>query len=206
MSLFKEIYRIEPARLKGWDYAGYGWYFVTICTKDRSCIFGDVVEGEMRLSSIGKMVTEEWLKAPELRSYVTLDVWVIMPNHLHGILIIDNEDRVVETPCHGVSDTTVETPQRGVSTDRRNPWSSGCLGAVIGQFKIACTKRIRAAGYPDFAWQSRFYDHVIRSEKSLNKIREYITNNPMQWEMDQENPANFQKTATPKATSDSGVR
>lgn len=166
-------------------------------------MFGDIVEGEMQLSPIGTIVTEEWLKTPELRSYVTLDMYVVMPNHLHGILIIDGDDvDAVKTSRWDVSETHQETRQRRVSTGLRRH----SLGAVVNQFKTACTKRIRAAGYPDFTWQSRFHDHVIRSEKSLEKIREYIMNNPMQWHMDQENPLNFQKTATPRGTSDSGVR
>ena len=180
MTLFHETYRIESARLKGWDYAGYGWYFVTICVKDRQCVFGEIVDGEMQLSSVGKIVEEEWLQTAALRPYVILDTCVVMPNHLHGIIVLEKDDPgAVETSRGDVSETKQEV--------KLQPHS---LGSIINQFKGASTKRIRTSTLPDFSWQPRFYDHVIRSEKSLEKIREYIMNNPMQWEMDTENPDN----------------
>jgi len=184
MTLFRQTYRIESARLAGWNYTYCGWYFVTICVKDRQCVFGEIVDGEMQLSSVGKIVEEEWLKTAKLRSYVMLDAWVLMPNHLHGIIVLEKDDPgAVETSRGDVS----ETRRWRVSTPRLQPHS---LGSIINQFKGAATKRIRTTTVPDFSWQSRFYDHVIRSEKSLEKIREYILNNPMQWEMDTENPDN----------------
>jgi putative transposase len=164
MTKFKGKYRVESTRLPGWDYAGAGWYFVTICTRNRECLFGDIVDGEMHLSSIGEIVAEEWQKTPDIRPNVVLDEWVIMPNHLHGIIIIERD----------VS-TTTTTPSR---------LKAGSLGAIIGQVKSICTKRIWAIGHTDFAWQARFYDHIIRNEASLKRIREYIVNNPAKWKED----------------------
>ncbi|HEV8717686.1 MAG TPA: transposase [Candidatus Binatia bacterium] len=180
MSLFRQKYRVESTRLQTWDYRAAGWYFVTICTYGGICFFGDVVDGEVRLSEIGKIVAEEWQRAEQVRSYVVLDQWVIMPNHMHGIVVIGN----------GAVPSVVETPRRGVST-ALSRWKPNSLGSIIGQFKSVCTKRIWATGFRDFAWQSRFHDHVIRNEKSLNDIREYIINNPMKWELDKDNPANL---------------
>jgi putative transposase len=189
MAKFKGRYRVESARLRGWDYAGAGAYFVTICTKDRAPFFGDVVDGDLVLSPIGQIVADEWQKTGQIRPYVSLDEWVIMPNHLHGIIIINP---VVETPRRGVS--TITTTQRGVPTtvgrgvSTPSRLQAGSLGAIVGQIKSTCTKRIRAAGFTDFAWQTRFYDHIVRDEPSLQHIREYIAGNPARWEEDRNNP------------------
>src|SRR6266702_5532956 len=103
MTLFKDRYRVESARLKGWDYSAAGYYFVTICTRNRECWLGEVIDGIMRLSSVGEVVAEEWLKTSQMRDNVTLDDWVVMPNHLHGIVVIGH----VET--HSVETHRVET-------------------------------------------------------------------------------------------------
>jgi REP element-mobilizing transposase RayT len=129
-----------------------------------------VADGEMHLSPQGQIVSDEWVKTGRIRPSVTLDEWVVMPNHLHGIVIMAE----ASGGPHG------ETPRRGVSTT----WKPGVLGAIIGQFKSNCTKRIRSDGYPGFAWQPRYYDHIIRDEGSLARIREYIAGNPLKWPED----------------------
>ncbi|MBI5306978.1 MAG: transposase [Planctomycetes bacterium] len=228
MTLYKNKYRIESTRLKDWDYSRDGYYFVTICTQDKKCLFGDVIDEKMRLSAIGEMVADEWQKTPQIRKKVSLDTWIIMPNHVHGIVVINND---VETPRWGVSSlenaktsndsmqtpsqNKTETSQRDVSTiytaqnDKipndymktlgekasvcrggQSKIKSGSLGAIIGQFKKKKKKRTIVARH-DFSWQTRFFDHIIRNEKSLNKIREYIINNPLKWELDKNNPANL---------------
>lgn len=177
MALFKNKYRVQSTRLKGWDYAGAGWYFVTICTRNMEKFFGEIVKDEMQLSAVGEIVANEWVKTPSIRPQVSLDEWIVMPNHLHGILVIASSP-IAET-------SKVETSRRDVSTGSTKPQlKAGSLGAMIGQIKSVSTKQIWQAGYGDFAWQSRFYDHIIRDEKSLEKIREYIRNNPLNWEHD----------------------
>jgi len=171
MTLFKNKYRIESARLRGYDYSLPGLYFVTICTKNRVCHFGDVVNGEMNLSPIGDIVADEWQKTPQVRTNVQLDEWIVMPNHLHGIIWITH---------------TVETERRPVSTPSRLQPNS--LGSIIGQIKSICTKRIRAAGFADFDWQERFHDEIIRNERALDAVRAYIINNPANWDKDKDNP------------------
>jgi REP element-mobilizing transposase RayT len=181
MTKFRDRYRVESARLPGWDYRAAGWYFVTVCTQDHIPFFGDVVDGDVALSPIGEIVAEEWVRTPEVRPNVVLDEWIVMPNHLHGIIVItDSPDTV------GMPRPMVETPRRGVSTAMTTGGQlmAGSLGAIMGQIKSVCTKRIRAAGYPDFAWQSRFHDHIIRDEESLQRIRRYIVNNPGTWTED----------------------
>jgi REP element-mobilizing transposase RayT len=123
MTKFKDKYRVESTRLPGWDYAGAGWYFVTICTWNRECLFGEIVDGEMRLSSIGEIVAEEWQKTPDIRPNVVLDEWVIMPNHLHGIIVIlEPRDRTVVEKSRSVETSrqpVVETSRRSVETSRQ---------------------------------------------------------------------------------------
>jgi len=171
MEKFRGRYRVDSARLAGWDYRTTGWYFITVCTKDHIPFFGHVMDGEMILSPIGQIVAEEWQRTPEIRPNVMLDAWVIMPNHMHGILVI------VDMP-----DTSVETPRRGVSTGRPGgQLMAGSVGAIVGQVKSICTKRIWAAGTTDFAWQGRFHDHIIRNDESLQRIRDYIVSNPAKW-------------------------
>ena len=205
MTLFKNKYRIESTRLKGWDYSATGVYFVTLCTRDRKCFFGEVVNGETNLSPIGDIVAEEWQKTAAIRPNVELDVWIVMPNHLHGIIIINQPS--VETFRRNVSTRNVSTRNvstrnastrnastRNVST-RDVPMAprlkSGSLGAIIGQFKSACAKRVWAAGFRDFAWQARFYDRIIRDETALHRARAYTADNPAKWDRDRDNPANM---------------
>ena len=166
--LFKSKYRIESARLKGWDYSNSAWYYITICTKDKSCFLGKIVKEKMTLSLAGTIVKEEWLVTPTIRQNVELDEWAIMPNHFHGIVILGNSN--VETHGHA----SLQIKQN--------------LSNIVRGFKSSCTLKIHQAGINDFAWQSRFYDHVIRNEKSLHEIRHYIHYNYLKWDEDEENP------------------
>ncbi|MDH4359513.1 MAG: transposase [Nitrospirota bacterium] len=168
-------YRSHSIRLPWWDYSQAGWYFVTICTQDRQCVLGEIVEGSVVLSQAGLIVEEEWRRTATVRQRVGLDEWVIMPNHLHGILVINGGPGM--------------TSHRDVSTKSR--LTAHSLGAIIGQFKSVCTKRIRGSGFHQFAWQSSFYEHIIRDEPSLGIIRQYIFENPAKWKLDKHNPKNF---------------
>ncbi len=201
MSKFKGRYRVETTRLPGWDYAGMGYYFVTLCTEDRLPFFGIVTDGQMILSPMGEIVAREWQRTEQVRDKVALDACVIMPNHVHGIVVIHGGDTA--KTGHG---NNVETPHRGVSTRRHvstenpapetNPTPSsrlapGSLGAIMGQIKSICTKKIWATGRTDFGWQPRFYDRIIRDEETLRKARQYIVDNPSRWSRDRDNPANL---------------
>jgi REP element-mobilizing transposase RayT len=173
MTLFKDKYRVETTRLAGWDYRSAGYYFVTICTHDRACYLGEIRDGTMLLSHQGEIVAEEWRQTGILRGNVILDEWVIMPNHFHAIIAITADF----APCLDVKPPLVCLGVTGLK--------SGSLGAIINQFKSVCTKQIRAAGH-DFGWQARYYEQIIRDEKSLHGIREYIVNNPLKWETDKD--------------------
>ena len=208
MTLYKNKYRIESARCPKWNYTSNGYYFITICTHNGQHFFGEVINGKMNVSTIGEVVVTQWQKTEKIRPDVQLDAWVIMPNHFHGIVIINKatveKNQILETnqkpqeTNQKPQETTQkpqETTQRVVSTNNNDMSSprlqSDSLGSIIGQFKSVCTKKIWALGFTEFKWQSRFYDHIIRERESLNRIREYILNNPAQWELDEHNPANF---------------
>jgi putative transposase len=166
--------RRRSLRLKDYNYAGSGAYFVTICAKDRLPLFGDVIEGDMRLTDYGRIVDQEWKISAKIRREITLDAFIVMPNHIHGIILIE-ESNVGAT---------------GGSPVRSGPRRHS-LGSFLSGFKSATTKRIndlqRTSGLS--VWQRNYYEHVIRNEQSLHCIREYIANNPARWDFDRENPA-----------------
>ncbi len=168
---FRDRYRITSARLPGWNYASVGWYFVTVCTKDRICSLSDIVakaDGnyEVQLSDIGKIVLSELLETQIARPNIFIDTFVIMPNHVHILLEIHDDTG---------------------SLKKRGTLQPNSLGAIIGWWKSAATKRISAID-DAFAWQPRFYDAIVRDETSLVRIRRYIKNNPRAWYRDRNNP------------------
>ncbi|HZS78608.1 MAG TPA: hypothetical protein VFA41_18500 [Ktedonobacteraceae bacterium] len=146
----------RSVRLKGYDYSSPGTYFVTICTHQRRMLFGEIVDGNMYTNDIGDAVRWIWNTLPDSFAFLRLDTYVIMPNHLHAML-------------HFVESNNPDT---------RNP----TLGQVIRRFKALVTYYVHAAGRDDFAWQERFYDHVVRiNNASIDRIRQYILNNPAKW-------------------------
>ena len=183
MELYKNKYRIPSARAPWWNYAANGWYFVTSCTQNRECFFGDVVDGEMRLSGIGRIAHACWLEIPKHFPFVQLDAFVVMPNHVHGIIVIDKPDEgdlIVGT----VEIQELVSPPR-ITLGPRNTFGpqSKNLASIIRGFKIGVTKNARLID-PGFAWQSLYHDHIIRDKKSYRNISEYIINNPAKWKKD----------------------
>ena len=205
MEKFNNKYRIPSARLQSWDYGADGAYFITICTQNRRHLFGKVVNGEMQLNELGKLAEKYWLEIPNHFSFIELGNFVIMPNHTHGILIIDVHTPNVQTPKLGVSihdisdgdttnDTTnVQTTKLGVSADDISDGDTtnvktpnlgvSTIGTIINQYKRIVTINARKI-YADFGWQSRFHDHIIRDERAFKNIQNYIANNPMNWDKD----------------------
>jgi len=160
-------------RLQGYDYSQTGAYFITLCTRNRESLFGDIVEREMRLNVTGLIVAASWKWLATQYNHVELDEWVIMPNHLHGIIVI-TDDRMGGSRTAPTMRTT--TPE-----SQRKP-----IGRLIGAFKTISTKRINEyrSKMGSGIWQRNYYEHIIRNEPELSSIREYMQNNPMQWEMD----------------------
>lgn len=174
-------------RLKGYDYTQPGAYFVTICTYKRVWLFGDVVDGRMRLNPFGRIVADEWRRTERLRDNVALDAFVVMPNHVHGIIVIAADpDGDGSNHCR---DTARRVP---TGTNRRfGQPRPGSLPTIVGAFKSACTRRINrlrvAAGAP--VWQRNYYEHVVRNRRALERIRRYIRQNPARWHRDRNHPA-----------------
>ena len=168
-------------RLKGYDYTRPGAYFVTICTHDRICLFGDVVNGRMELNEYGQIVREEWFRSAEIRREIELypDEFVVMPNHLHGIVWIVPVGAMGPSP----------QPERPESTRPHGP-APRSLASFVGGFKSAVTRQINLRrGTPGArVWQRNYYEHIIRNGRALNAIRRYIRYNPLRWEMDQNHP------------------
>ncbi|NQU66398.1 MAG: transposase [Candidatus Marinimicrobia bacterium] len=164
-------------RLKGYDYSQPGAYFVTMCTQNRKMLFGDVVGGEMNLNDYGKLVELEWFKTEKMRTNIRLDAFVVMPNHLHGIIVIDD--------CWGTehrAPTVLHSPtieQFGKST-------SNSIPTIIRGFKSAVTTQINAMRHSPGTklWQRNYYEHIIRTERELQRIQQYIVENPLKWEND----------------------
>jgi putative transposase len=269
-----ERHRRRSMRLKGYDYSQAGAYFVTICTQGRACLFGEVVDGEMRLNDAGRMVVAEWERLPALFSNVVLDAFVVMPNHIHGIVILTDpaDDATDGATAIGatISGATTGGATTSGATTRVAPTTAGddatpvgaglvpaqsgaglvpaqsgaglvpaqsgaglvpaqsgaglvpapstpapstpaqsvpapstpdpstpapTLGDVIGAFKSRVTveyiRGVKTFGWTPFdrrLWQRNYYEHIIRNEEALNRIRRYIVENPIRWAFDRENP------------------
>lgn len=177
-------------RLKDYDYTD-GTYFVTICAHNRDCLFGDVVGETMMLNVYGEIVREEWLKTANVRCEVALDAFVVMPNHVHGIVMIVDDSKSNDGMKKLDGEVSVvgahsRAPLPKPNSLYRPPRS---LGALIAGFKSIVTKRINVLrdtpGAP--LWQRNYYEEIVTNEKKLNAVREYILNNPANWALDKEN-------------------
>jgi len=178
---FQNKYRIESNRLKGYNYSKNGAYFVTINTKNRNHFFGEIVAGKMILNDIGEIVKNEWFLSEKLRGNIFMDEFVIMPNHIHGIVIIDNEP--LDTLRRNVS-SNVKRNYTGEYKEMSDisPQKSS-LSHMIREFKSAVTKNSRKID-PKFSWQPNYYDHIIRNRPEKNRIGQYIIDNPQMWGRD----------------------
>jgi len=197
---FQGKYRIASARLKTWNYAWNGYYFVTICTNNRQNFFGNISNGKMRLNEYGEIAHKYWLEMPNHFDNIKIDAFVVMPNHVHGIIILKNA--TVSSPV------SVLTTEMGTNSDFYSKISPKpkSLSTIIRSYKSICTKTINRTRVETLhcnvstsrrngqtsrrngpIWQSGFYDHIIRNEKSFENIRKYIINNPAHWEKDENN-------------------
>jgi putative transposase len=185
---FRNIYVIKTVRLPGYDYSQNGMYFVTVCTKDKENFFGEIKNGEIILSDIGKIADQFWQEIPKHFPHVNLDEYVVMPNHLHGNLEI-NWDNVNNTQQCVETQNFASLRADGQYKNKFGPQSKN-LSSIIRGFKIG-VKKYATMNSIDFQWQSRFYDRVIRDDDELNRIREYIFSNPQNWERDRNSDENL---------------
>ena len=179
-------------RLPDHDYTSPGAYFVTICVQDGECLLGQIIDGEMQLNEWGQVASHYWKRIPHHSDHVQLDAWIVMPNHLHGVIVIAGRG---EASPAGASSTGVMTSgaadsQASVAARDASPLQSGSLGAIIGNYKSVSTRRInRLRGTPGTPfWQRNYWEHIIRHDQSLDRIREYIGDNPARWLEDQLHP------------------
>jgi putative transposase len=214
MDKFQNKYRIPSARLQQWDYGWNGAYFLTICTKKRAYFFGDIMQGAMKLSAIGQLAEKYLLEIPERYPYAILDEFVVMPNHIHVIVIIDktddgrndNETRMVgnDNDCRDAinrvsmettNDLTMErdaiyrVSTRGGITGNKNPMLHHNISRIMNWYTGRVTFESRKID-PNYGWQARFHDHIIRDEGEYQRVKAYIINNPQNWENDTLNNPN----------------
>jgi putative transposase len=180
--IYKNKYRIPYVRLNGWDYGSHGLYFVTICTQDRISYFGEIKNDSMQSSEtqsiaslhkspIGEIAHDNWLKIPSFHPYVELDEFIIMPDHIHGIIFLNKPNKV-------------DWQVNKFGSQSQN------LASIIRGYK-ASVKTYATTNNIGFVWQSRYYDRVIRNEKEYQNIREYIYNNPDNWYLNRDNLENL---------------
>lgn len=168
-------------RLKDYDYSSTGAYFLTLCTQNRVCLFGEIINEEMVLNANGAIVQDELIKTPNIRPIMELDAYAVMPNHLHVIIWIKS--------CSGDLPVARSHDDR-VARVKESRLKPASVGAFVAGFKSSVTTRINKAretpGIP--VWQHNYYEHIIRNEDDLKEIREYISTNPLKWTLDRENP------------------
>lgn len=211
-------YRSDTLRLNEWDYRRSAWYFVTMCTANRRPYFGQIRNDIVGLSPAGCIAAQEAHRTPKVRPYVRLGAWIVMPNHVHGLIGITTEspahDAAIDPGASERNGSTVadESPhpdavdasRRDASTDENESDSTNefrlhahSLGAIIGQYKSVCTKRIRATCRSDFGWQSRYFDRIVRNRREWAAVRRYIHRNPADWTDDQHFSSNESELEAP---------
>ena len=186
----QDIHHRQSIRLRGYDYSQKGAYFLTLCTHNRECLFGEITDGVMYLNLTGEIVHQCWLDIPNHFPHVQLDEFVIMPNHLHGIIWIVNSPPMTEkrisadkisvesNNCLGAQNT------RSLQPNTRPNGTSRTIGSIVRGFKVGVTKWMRQNTSIQQTWQRNYWEHIIRKEYELQQIREYIQNNPRQWQQD----------------------
>lgn len=193
---FRNKYTIPSARLQNWDYGANGSYFITICTNGMQHFFGEVVDKKMIFKSVGVLAEEYWKEIQKQFPYVELGNFQVMPNHLHGILIIDKsvvvtvETRFIASNSEennlGETRLIASVPEEngiGGFAGEKNPMIADNISRIIRWYKGRCTFEMRKIN-PNFGWHSRFHDHIIRDSESFDRIQNYIEENPSKWNED----------------------
>jgi len=199
MTYNPEIHHRQSLRLKGYDYSKPGLYFITICTQNREYLFGDVSDGRMVLNAGGRIAQTCWLDIPNHFPHAILDEFIIMPNHVHGIIIIKQSKqntgaKNLSPPQKQSSDNNISSdnnfsppqglPENNISSGQQFRSPSGTIGSMVRGFKIGVTKWFRRNTVIYTVWQRNYYENVVHSEKNLTRIRKYIMENPLKWQAD----------------------
>jgi len=204
MDKYRNKYRIASARAAWWDYGWNGAYFITICTQNRNHYFGEILDGNMQLSNQGVIAEILWHEIPHHAHHVELGGFVVMPNHIHGILILDKpeielvgggglirsfvpvetgHDLSLPTPTPTPTPPTPPPPSQTPAQSRFRNQGKNTISSIVGSYKSAVTKHVNRMGL-EFGWQTRFYDNIIRSDADYQRINDYIENNPKNWKDD----------------------
>jgi len=189
------VHRRRTIRISRYDYATPGSYFITIVVDKRRCLFGEITDGEMRLNGLGRIASEEWVRTAAIRPDVTLEAFIAMPNHIHGIITIRSAVDLLPGD--------VLNPRRS-AVERFGTPTSNSIPTIVRSFKAAATRRINllrgAQDQP--VWQRGYYEHIIRNEDALRKFRLYIEHNPRMWAYDRANPAVRRRAQADNAPAD----
>jgi REP element-mobilizing transposase RayT len=202
-----DIHHRQSIRFRDFDYSSNGAYFVTICAQGRECLFGNICDGEMELNEVRRMVESIWQAVPHRYTNVVLDEFMIMPNHFHGIIILNDIGRRGDTLCSPAFDVGLPAGdqiqnqgkhQQNQGEHKVRPYGTleNSLGRIMQAFKsLTSVEYVRGVNdnnwqpFPGRLWQRNYYERIIRDEAELNAARKYITENPMKWAEDKENPA-----------------
>ncbi len=183
-----EIHHRQSIRLKSYDYSGNGAYFVTICVQDKQELFGTIDDGEMKLNTYGEIAQQVWQSLPTRFPGTDLDYCVIMPNHVHGIIVRTKEISNIydknDVKAQQDASSMKSTLQMYATAPRR--WQ--LLGEIVRTFKAATSRLIHKEGCEEFAWQRNYYESILRNDVQLTAIRNYIASNPQTWHKDTLNP------------------
>jgi putative transposase len=177
---FLNKYRIPSARASWWDYGWNGAYFITICTQDQRHFFGKITHEQMQLSNVGVLADVFWHQIPQRLSYVALGAFVIMPNHMHGILILNSPELELHETAHVASSTPTGVKNEYMAA--RSPQANS-VSSIIRSYKSAVTYHAHRLGIT-FGWQARFHDHIIRNDIEYQRINNYIEQNTATWGKD----------------------
>lgn len=193
---YRNKYRIASARAEWWNYAANAAYFITICTANREHFFGEIKDGKMNLSNVGLLADVFWHEIKNHSKFVELDAFVVMPNHIHGILVLNNDSEELNTTVpivpfvetrRALSLQTAQSPDlpesKTIAQQRFQNQGKNTVSSIIGSYKSAVTKHANRLRL-EFGWQTRFHDHIIKNDKDFVKISNYIENNVANWNDD----------------------
>jgi REP element-mobilizing transposase RayT len=204
-----KTHRRRSIRLKGYDYTQAGAYFITICSHQREHVFGEVVNGEMKLSKFGLVAKQQWEKLPKRFPNIELGAFALMPNHGHGVIqIIEHERRgIAEDGRRGTADKLndhIDESSRRAPTERFQKPVAGSIPTIVRSYKSAVAYRINLVrGTNDVpVWQRNYYEHIVRNERELELITKYIDYNPFNWQLDRDNLDNIRNLSTPESVDD----
>ena len=190
MTLYKNKYRIESNRFNGYDYTKEGAYFITICVRYHQHRFGTIKNGKLVPTAEGKIACQCWLDMFEQFDNAQMDEFIIMPNHMHGILFIDDPEqqaiqhKLTQEAEREDEEYFLRPPRGGITGDSNAMLSRHSIGKMLRWYKAKCTYKIRNELGQPFEWLGNYYDHIIRNEQDFYRIQQYIINNPTKWEAD----------------------